>query len=201
MDATTALKLLGAADALVAGSRPDDGRGPGGAAPSARRHLGIGFAVPASFCAALDRRQPAATDRPAGGADQAPVAGEATCRGGIGAGHTRLGAEPGSAAAGDGVKPEAGRHLGVAGLVESGEVVAASNAMPRPPASRHGCPMAPNQLPPDILTEDGEAEANRPAEQRLVGIAASTWAADEPSGKHTDAHQHTEHAQLARGDL
>jgi hypothetical protein len=58
-----------------------------------------------------------------------------------------------------------------------------------------------HQLPPDILTENGEAEPNRPAEQQLLGIEASTWAADQPPWKHTDAHQHAEHTQLARGDL
>jgi len=92
MDATTALELV----VPPTPSSQDRGQtmavGPGGASPSARRHLGVGFAVRVSFCAALDRREPAATDRLARGADQAPVAGEATCRSGIGAGHTRLGA-------------------------------------------------------------------------------------------------------------
>ena len=100
------------------------------------------------------------------------------------------------------VKPEVGGHLGVAGLVEGGEVLAAGNrhaaAAGKPPWLPDG---ANHQLPPDILTEDGEAEPNRPAEQRLVGIEAGTWAADEPPRKHPDAHQHPEHTQLARGDL
>src|SRR4029450_1626604 len=158
--------------------------GVAGAAPSARRHRGIGFAVRVSFCTALDRREPAATGRPARGTDQAPVAAEATCRTRIGADHTVLGAEPGGPPAGDGVEPEIGRHLGIAGLGEGGEVIAAGNyhsaAAQQPPRLPDG---ANHQLPPDILTEDGEAEPNRPTEQRLLGIEAGTWAADEPPRK------------------
>jgi hypothetical protein len=86
----------------VAGSRRLDGR-----RLLARRCplpvlLVVGVAVGVSFCAALDRCQPAATDRAAGRADQPPVTGEATCRGGIGAGHPGLSAEPDGPAAGDG---------------------------------------------------------------------------------------------------
>src|SRR4029453_6515520 len=98
-------------------------------------------------------------------------------------------------AAGDGVKAEVGRHLGVAGLVEGGEVLAAGNCHAAAPGKPPRLPDGANhQLPPDILTEDGEAEPNRPSEQRLVSVEAGTWTAGESSRKRTDAHQHAEHA-------
>jgi hypothetical protein len=68
------------------------------------------------------------------------------------------------------------RHLGVAGLVEGGEVLAVGNCHAAAPGKPSRLPDGANhQLPPDILTEDGEAEPNRPAEQRLVGVDAGTW--------------------------
>jgi hypothetical protein len=80
--------LTGRATAsLVTGSRRDDGGGllaQRGPLPAPTGGL-ASFCV--SFCAALDRRKPAATDRAAGRSDQPPVAGEATGRPGIGAGH------------------------------------------------------------------------------------------------------------------
>jgi hypothetical protein len=167
-----------------------------------RRHLKVDVAVGVSFCTALDRREPAATDGAAGRADQPPVAGEAACRGGIGAGHPRLGAELGGPAAGDGVKPEVGCHLGVTGLVEGGELAAVGDchaaAARKPPWLPNG---ADHELPPGLPTEDGEAGSNRPAEQRLARVKASTWAAKEPSGKPTGAHQQAKQAHLTRGDL
>ena len=75
------------------------------------------------------------------------------------------GAELDGPGAGDWGEPEVGRHLGVAGLVEGGEVVAAANgdaaAATKPPWLPDG---ANHQLPADLLTQDGEAEPNRPAQ-------------------------------------
>ena len=68
----------------------------------------------------------------------------------------------------------------------------------KPPRLPNG---ADHQLPRGVLTQDDEAEPDRPAQQRVVGVEGGTWAAEEPSGKHADAHQQAEQAQLADGDL
>src|SRR4029453_14358042 len=73
-----------------------------------RHLLVLGVADEGSFCAALDRRQPATTDRPAGRADQPPVAGEATCRGGIGTGHPGFGGPLDDPTPSVGPKPQSG---------------------------------------------------------------------------------------------
>jgi hypothetical protein len=69
-------------------------------------------------------------------------------------------------------------------LVEGGEVLAACDsaaaAAGKPPWLPDG---ANHQLPLGVLTEDGEAEPNRPAQQRLVGSEAGMGAAEEPSGE------------------
>src|SRR5215213_4342118 len=101
--------------------------------------------------APLDRPQPLAPDQAAAGPDRKPVEAEAATGVGVGAPDPGLGREL------PGLEPEVEGDLGVARLLEGGELLAALD----PPQAARRLPEAADagddELPPGLLVEDPEA--------------------------------------------